>query len=142
MHTYQKGHSKHISKSITYPQPSPHGSAQLKYRKSPYWRISARIVRHLLRQNNFLYSCTTHWNSERPVGAVMHSTGPPQFLDGSFVLTWATNEHWRPCGTSGGGLRLSGRSPTCRLRGESTIRCPTLCLPPRHNPSGYDRSTL
>ena len=35
-------------KSNTYPQPSPHGGALLKYRKSPYWRVPARSVRHIL----------------------------------------------------------------------------------------------
>jgi hypothetical protein len=45
----QHGHSNLTSKSITYPQLSPHGSARLKYRKSSYWRIAARSVRHILR---------------------------------------------------------------------------------------------
>src|SRR5205807_5621702 len=33
--------------SITCPQPSPHGSALPKYRKSPNWRTSARGVWHV-----------------------------------------------------------------------------------------------
>ena len=110
-------------------------------------RIKRRLLTKMLRSSpacpnssvQSLYSCTTDWNSERRAGAVMRGTGPLPFHNGSSVLL-EPQMRIGPCGTSGG-LRLSGRSPTCRLRGGSTIWCPALCPHPHHNPSGYGRST-
>ena len=113
-----------------------------------------RIVASLADKDAPFFSCLPElhpfraYTVARPIGTrsgglalSCTARGPLPFHDGSSVLL-EPQMRIGPCGTSGGGLRLSGTSPTCRLRGGSTIWFPALCPHRRHNPSGYGRSTL